>query len=287
MHGERRMKFVIFNQNRPGVVVGEEVFEIGSLIKWNAKNMHPSLLHFIENYDEYKGIIEASLPKLPSYELSAVKLEAPVPNPSKIIAAPVNYFSHQDEMNEMFNNAPHTVEILKLFLKAPSSIIGPDDSVRLPYKDRRHDHEAELAFVVGKQAKDVKYEDAKDYIFGYFCLLDMTLRGDEERTFRKSFDTFTPIGPWIITADELGDPHVLDMKLWVNDELRQSTNTQKLILDCYKCFEIASHNMTLYPGDIITTGTPDGVGQVVAGDKIKMTIENVGSLSVTVENKYK
>jgi 2-keto-4-pentenoate hydratase/2-oxohepta-3-ene-1,7-dioic acid hydratase in catechol pathway len=115
--------------------------------------------------------------------------------------------------------------------------------------------------------------------------MDITLRGEEERTFRKSFDTFTPIGPWIVTADEIEDPHQLDMKLWVNDELRQSTNTKNLILDCYKCLEIASHNMTLYPGDIITTGTPDGVGPIEKGDTVRLYIERIGEFRVYVDLK--
>ena len=100
-------------------------------------------------------------------------------------------------------------------------LVGIKLTQMLPYKDRRTDHEAELGYVVGKKAKNVKAEDAKDYIFGYFALLDISIRGNEERTWRKSFDTFTPIGPWIVTADEIEDPNDLAMTLWVNDEVRQ------------------------------------------------------------------
>ena len=206
-----------------------------------------------------------------------------MPNPGKLMAAPVNYFDHQSEMNAMFNNAPYTIEKMGLFLKAPSSITNPDATVLLPLKDRRFDHEAELAFVIGKEAKNVSAKDASDYIFGYFCLLDMTLRGEEDRSWRKSFDTFTPMGPWIVTKDEVGDPHNLQMDLWVNEELRQSVNLNQIIWNCYTCLEKASEVMTLQPGDVITTGTPAGVSQITKGDVVRMTIERIGELKVNVD----
>ena len=185
-------------------------------------------------------------------------------------------------MNQQFNNAPRTIEGLKLFLKSPDSLSGPMDPILLPFKDRRTDHEAELGYIVGKRAKNVKAEDAKNYIFGYFALLDISIRGNEERTWRKSFDTFTPIGPWIVTSDEIDDPNNLNIKLWVNDELRQNGSTKHLIYDCYQCFEAACDHMTLHPGDMIATGTPEGVGPIVEGDEIRIEIEDIGSFSVPV-----
>ena len=217
-----------------------------------------------------------------SYEVKSVKLQAPVPKPSKIIAAPVNYLLHQKEMN-----AALTVERLGVFLKAPSSIIGPGENVILPFEDRRIDHEAEIAFVVGKKAKDVPVEEAADYIFGYFGLMDITVRGKEDRPWRKSFDTFTPIGPWIVTSDEVGDPNNLQMDLWVNKELRQSVNTNEMIKGCYELLSLSSEVMTLEPGDIITTGTPEGVGPIQIGDTIRLRIERIGEFSVGVESKVK
>src|SRR5690606_7056869 len=112
----------------------------------------------------------------------------------------------------------------------------------------------------------IRPEDALDYVFGYACLLDMTVRGKEERVFRKSYDTFTPVGPWIVTADEVPDPENIEMKLWVNDQLRQHANTRDLIVDIKNMISIASSAPTLYPGDIIATGTPAGVDKVVPGD---------------------
>lgn len=188
----------------------------------------------------------------------------------------------------MFNNAPRTIEELGLFLKSPDSLSGPNDPIVLPFKDRRTDHEAELGYVIGKKAKNISSSEAKDYIFGYFALLDISIRGNEERTWRKSFDTFTPIGPWIVTSDEIVNPNDLDMKLWVNDELRQEGNTKYLIYDCFKCFELANQDMTLQPGDIIATGTPAGVGPIESGDTVRIKIERVGEFSVDVRysDKY-
>lgn len=113
-------------------------------------------------------------------------------------------------------------------------------------------------------------------------MLDISIRGNEERTWRKSFDTFTPIGPWIVTEDEIKNPNDLAISLWVNDELRQSGSTKYLIYDCYKCFELACDHMTLHPGDIIATGTPEGVGPIREGDRVKISIEQIGEFTVDV-----
>jgi 2-keto-4-pentenoate hydratase/2-oxohepta-3-ene-1,7-dioic acid hydratase in catechol pathway len=279
------MKIAVFNDNRLGIVQNDRITDVTNSVPWNKENVQESLVQLMGSFNEWKPKMEEALASSDTYAVKEIKLQAPVPNPSKLLAAPVNYLNHQDEMNAQFNNAEFTVEKLGLFLKAPSSIIGPDETVLLPYKDRRHDHEAELAFVVGKEAKNVKASEASNYIFGYFSLMDITVRGKEERTWRKSFDTFTPIGPWIVTADEVGNPHNLHMDLWVNEESRQSANTKDLIYDCYKCFEIASHTMTLYPGDIITTGTPEGVGPITKGDQVRIQIERIGEFTVHVDFK--
>lgn len=278
------MKIALFNDNRLGLIKGQNVTDISDVVGWDSSSPQQSLVRFMEQFD-YWGQVLPTSGNEKQFALKDVSLRAPVPSPTKIVAAPVNFYLHQDEMNEQFNNAEYTIEKLGFFLKAPSSIVGPDDTVLLPFKDRRTDHEAEIAFVVGKKAKDVKAEDARDYIFGYFALMDITVRGKEDRPWRKSFDTFTPIGPWIVTADELADPHDLQLRLWVNDELRQNANTRDLIYDCYKFFEVVSHNMTLYPGDIITMGTPEGVNSITKGDKVKIDIEKIGEFSVNVDFK--
>lgn len=155
---------------------------------------------------------------------------------------------------------------------------------------RRFDHESELAVIIGKAAKDVRREDAMDYVFGYSCLIDGTMRiekgtGEEERTMRKSFDTFTPLGPYLVTADEIVDPENLDNNLWVNGELRQSANTRDLIVGIAELIEMVSSVLTLRPGDVIATGTPEGVGPIADGDVVRIEIEKVGSMTVNVAQR--
>lgn len=274
------MKLALYDDNRLGVVLDDAVVDVSDTVEWDGEDVQRSFRRLLENFETLRPSLESVASNAPAKKLSEVRLRPPVPGPSKIVAAPVNYMSHKLEMNQDF-----TVEKLGFFLKAPSSIIGPDDTVRLPFSDRRTDHEGELAFVIGKQAKDVSAEEASDYIFGYLGLMDITVRGQEDRPMRKSYDSFTPIGPWIVTSDEMGDPHQLDIRLWVNDALRQSANTSELVADCYRFLEIVSHVMTLYPGDIVTTGTPDGVGPIVPGDRVRLQIERIGEFCVNVDMK--
>lgn len=276
------MKIAIFNEDLLGAVTGDRITDISKVTNWDRNDPHASFLKLMAHYDEWKENIEQEIASGVSYPLNGVTLKCPVPGAGKIWAAPVNYLKHQEEMNHQFNNAPRTIEELSLFLKSPQSLSGPSDPIILPFPERRTDHEAELGYIVGKKAKNVKAREAKDYIFGYFALLDISIRGNEERTWRKSFDTFTPIGPWIVTEDEIKNPNDLAISLWVNDELRQSGSTKYLIYDCYKCFELACDHMTLHPGDIIATGTPEGVGPIREGDRVKISIEQIGEFTVDV-----
>jgi 2-keto-4-pentenoate hydratase/2-oxohepta-3-ene-1,7-dioic acid hydratase in catechol pathway len=200
--------------------------------------------------------------------------------PSKVIAAPVNYKLHMQEMG-----VSDPIDQFGVFLKAPSSIIGPGETIRLPYLDRRTDYEAEVGFVVGKTAKDVKAADALPYIFGYTCVMDITVRGKEDRSTRKSFDTFTPVGPVLVTADEIPDPQNIEFKLWLNGALKQHANTSDMFWGMAKLVEYASSVMTLYPGDLVSTGTPQGVGPIKPGDEVTIEVERIGRMSVTVEAK--
>jgi 2-keto-4-pentenoate hydratase/2-oxohepta-3-ene-1,7-dioic acid hydratase in catechol pathway len=168
------------------------------------------------------------------------------------------------------------------FVKASTSIAGPDGAIEKPFPDRRMDHEAELGVVIGPRASRVGRANALDHVFGYVPLLDITLRGEEDRSYRKSFDTFTPIGPAIVTADEVADPGALDIELTVNGEPRQKANTRDLIYDVPRLIELYSEAMTLEPGDVIATGTPEGVGPLEPGDEVVLTIESVGRLTMPV-----
>src|SRR5262249_26952903 len=214
--------------------------------------------------------------------LDGVCLRAPVVFPSKVIAAPVNYRLHIEEMRPLVKGELHAIERYGVFLKAPSSIVGPGATVELPFPDRRTDHEVELGVVLGRTARRVSTTDAMRHVFGYTGVIDITVRGDEDRSTRKSFDTFTPVGPVLVTADEIPDPHGLQLQLWVNGERRQNGNTRDMIWGVPRLGQYASHVMTLHPGDLLSTGTPDGVGPLRAGDEVTIEIERVGRMSVRV-----
>ncbi|WP_432182406.1 fumarylacetoacetate hydrolase family protein [Streptomyces sp. NBC_00063] len=209
--------------------------------------------------------------------LDQVRLRVPVPDPTKIVAAPVNYRDHQAEMNEDFH-----IGALGFFLKSPSLLLDPGGTVRLPYSDRRFDHEAEFALVVGRRARHVTPAQALSHIFGYTGLMDITMRGGEGRSTRKSFDTFTPMGPWLVTANELGSPDDVGLELTVNGTLRQKANTQDLIWSAARFLAYASTVTVFEPGDVVTTGTPAGVAPVQDGDAVELVVDLVGVLAVDV-----
>jgi 2-keto-4-pentenoate hydratase/2-oxohepta-3-ene-1,7-dioic acid hydratase in catechol pathway len=203
--------------------------------------------------------------------LRDVRLRVPVADPSKIIAAPVNYRDHQAEMS-----TDSQVGALGFFLKAPSSLLDPGGTIQLPYHDRRFDQEGELALVIGRTARHVGEQDALSCVFGYTGLLDITMRGGEDRSTRKSFDTFTPMGPVLSTADEFGDPNDVELRCWVSGDLRQKASTRDLIWSVARLVSYASSVTTLYPGDVISTGTPAGVGPLIAGDTIRLELSGLG-----------
>ena len=227
--------------------------------------------------DDGPDVVEA-LATIEPVPIERCALGPPVLRPSKIVGIPVNYVDHQREMN-----AAHTVAGLGFFLKSPSSIVGSNGRVALPFPHRRTDQEAELGVVIGKPATAVSKDEALDHVFGYTCLVDVTVRGQEERSTRKSFPGFTPIGPWITTADEVPDPCDLRIQGWVNGELRQDESTTKMVYGVAELVEFISSVVTLEPGDLIATGTPAGVGPVSPGDMIRVSIDAVGTLEVPVE----
>jgi 2-keto-4-pentenoate hydratase/2-oxohepta-3-ene-1,7-dioic acid hydratase in catechol pathway len=217
----------------------------------------------------------------PPAPLSSARLRAPVPDPTKIVAAPINYVDHKNEMSQT-----STVADLGTFLKAPSSLLDPGGTVQLPYSDRRFDQEGELALIIGRRAREVSEQDALEYVFGYTGLLDITMRGGEDRSTRKSFDTFTPMGPWIATADHLGDPGDVELECLVAGDKRQHINTGELIWGVARLVSYVSSVMTLEPGDVITTGTPAGVGPLEPGDNIVLRLSGIGELRVAVASDH-
>ena len=169
-----------------------------------------------------------------------------------------------------------------MFLKATSSLVGAGEGIALRAPDRRTDHEIELAFVIGRTASRVSRADALGYVAGYAIGLDISIRGTEDRSFRKSPDTYSVLGPWLVTADEIADPGALDLEITVNGERRQQSSTRNMILGVAELIEMASAFYTLHPGDVVFTGTPEGVSPIEPGDEIVATIEGIGSMSVRV-----
>lgn len=273
------MRLARFDGGRVGVAVGNEIVDVTDVCgvdpaEWPAVGP----LRVIRDFAALRPLIEAALTTAPRKALSAVRLETPVPWPNKVIAYPVNYHAHGREMQ-----AGYRATNQGFFLKPSSSVSGLNDSVVLPHVPGREvHHEAELGIIIGKTCRSVSRANWRDVVFGYACLMDMVVRGREERVFRKAYDTFCPVGPWVTTADEVPDPDQLEMKLWVNDELRQSANTRDLVLDIPGMIETASAVMTLQPGDIIATGTPEGVGPIVDGDKVRIAITCLGEMVVDV-----
>jgi 2-keto-4-pentenoate hydratase/2-oxohepta-3-ene-1,7-dioic acid hydratase in catechol pathway len=269
------MRLASFDDDRIGVVIEDDIVDVTDVLGPLTPGLSP-MRQLILRWDEL-GPSLADLSGRGRTPLARATLRAPVGDPSKIVAAPVNYHDHMVEMSQQAH-----IGALGIFLKAPSSVLDPGGVIQLPYHDRRFDHEGELAFVIGRTARDVAPADALDYVFGYTALLDITMRGGEDRSTRKSFDTFTPLGPWLVTPDEFGDPRNADLQLAVNGQVRQSENTAQLIWGVAELIGYASSVMTLVPGDVLTTGTPAGVGPIVAGDRIDVDISRIGRLSVSV-----
>lgn len=210
------------------------------------------------------------------YAVEEVTLRVPV-SPTKVVAIGLNYRDHAEEMGVAIPDEP------LLFLKPSSSVIGPNEPIVLPPQSSRVDYEAELAVVIGKQARNVSRENAPDHILGYSCLNDVTARDlqqkDGQWTRAKGFDTFCPIGPWVET--DL-DPSDLKIELYLNGELKQESRTSQLVFHPFRLVEFISGIMTLYPGDVIATGTTSGIGPMKPGDLVEVRIEGLGSLVNTV-----
>ncbi|APO83359.1 fumarylacetoacetate hydrolase family protein [Pseudomonas sp. NPDC077186] len=282
------MKLCFFNDNRLGLVEANTVYDVSEALRQlpTSGYPYPQTDALITNLEQLTPEIIRLREGASSFPLNEVTLLSPVANPGKIVAAPVNYQAHLDEAiadPATFTRANvRKIQETGLFLKATSSLIGAGQQVVIGLPERRTDHEIELVAVIGKRAKNVSARDALSYVAGYSIGLDITIRGPEERSLRKSLDTYTVLGPWLVTADELSDPHALEMVLDINGEKRQHANTRDLIMDVAELIEFASQYYTLEPGDLLFTGTPEGVAPIVAGDRINARIDNIGQLSVEV-----
>ena len=286
------MRVCRFDDQRLGIVEGDSVRDVTAALDVLPQVRYPlpkhdPLIAYLPQVLARAGEIASTAPVLP---LTGRALLSPVASPGKLVAAPVNYHAHLDEVRAdtalHHNNPAHTVTIhtAGLFLKAVSSLVGPAEGIVIRKPDRRTDHEIELAVVIGKRGSHISRADALTYVAGYTIGLDITIRGTEDRSFRKSVDTHSVLGPWLVTADEISDPGQLDLEIAVNGEQRQKSNTNRLILGVPELIELASSFYTLFPGDVIFTGTPEGVSPIEAGDEIVATIENIGTMRLEVRD---
>ena len=277
------MKLITFKHNdisRVGAVVDNQV--VDGLAQ---KNIPQTMLEFLaagqSALDALQQLIDSQQARIP---LNAVKLLAPVPRPGKFLGIGLNYADHIAE------TALEKPEYPTFFSKESSCVIADGDAIHLPKVSEKLDYEVELAFVIGKRCRHVTLDKAHQVIAGYTLVNDVTVRDWQFRTptwmIGKSFDTHGPMGPWIVTADEITDPHNLDLKTWIDDDLRQSSNSRHMIFNIYQMIVYLTQAMTLEPGDVISTGTPSGVGvkmkprgYMQAGQVVKIEIENIGILT--------
>ena len=282
------MRLCRFGDGALGLVDGANVRDVTAALDVLPGHRHPFPSHdvLIANLDKVVERVRAICARAPVQLLADVTLLSPVANPGKILCAPVNYQKHLDEVREdaQLHHDTQVAPIHKagLFLKATSSLVGPGAGIALRKLDRRNDHEVELAVVIGKQGNNIARCDAFDHVAGYAIGLDITIRGPEERSLRKSPDSYAVLGPWLVTPDEIPNPGNLDLRISVNGEERQSSNTKYLILGVAELIEYASSFYTLFPGDVMMTGTPEGVSPIQPGDVISAYVERIGTMEVRV-----
>jgi 2-keto-4-pentenoate hydratase/2-oxohepta-3-ene-1,7-dioic acid hydratase in catechol pathway len=277
--------FTYQNQTRIGAVIENQIVDgVGDA------TLPTDMIAFLEQGDgalqKMQALISSETHRIP---LADVELLAPIPRPRKYLGIGLNYADHVDE------TGLEKPEYPMFFTKQSSCVIGDGAAIEMPAVSEKVDYEGELAFVIGKRCKNVSVENAHEVIAGFTIANDVTVRDWQFRsptwTLGKSFDTHGPIGPWIVTADEIENPHALNLKTWVDDELRQDSNTRHMIFNCYEMIAYLSQAMTLEVGDVITTGTPSGVGvkmkprgYLKAGQVVKIEIEGIGTLVNRVIN---
>ena len=279
------MKICYFDDFKLGILKGDNVVDVSAVVAdIPHTGPHNLISGLIERFDAYRPKLEAAVAASAGVPLAGVKLRPPLPKPGNIDCMAVNYM----EDGTRTHPAP-----LNAFNKAPSTVIGPDDTMVLPDVPATiFEGEAEIALVIGKRASHVSQADAMSHIFGYINFIDGSARGlpPPGAIFfqMKSRDTFTPIGPFIVTADEIPDPHNLPVRLWVNGEIKQDFNTSDMAHKIPRCIEWVSSIHTLEPGDILATGTNHrGLSSFMDGDKVELEVEGLGKLAIHIRDDLK
>ena len=278
------MRICRFNQDRLGLVEGAAIIDVTAALeampalRWPLPPGDPLIQHWPVikvRIDELKG-------RAPRIALADAALKSPISTPSKVIGIARNRRGLAQEKIDIGGGADarQDGDPIQMFIKAPSAIAGPSEGVALRFPYRRSDPEAELSIIIGKPGTDISQDDAMDHVFGYCIGLDMTLRGKESPSSRKSIDTYALLGPWIVTADELVDPDHVDTLLEVNGAVIQRSNTRDLAFNMREIIAHASSFYTLLPGDVIMVGTPVGFAPVKVGDRVVADFAGLGRMEV-------
>lgn len=271
------VRFTAQGRTRIGKVEGQQVIDLSDVV-----GVGSSMCQVIRDLPQRRAALEDV--NGPAYPLADVRLEAPIHDPQKFLGIGMNYRKHAEEARLAGIPIP---ENQLWFNKQVSCIVGPFDEVEKPQASDKMDYEIELGVVIGKRCRHIAAKDAASVIAGYLIVNDVSARDWLHKsptfTLGKSFDTFGPIGPWLTTADEIADPLALEMKLYINDELRQHSLSGDMIYNLYQQIEYLSRVMTLEPGDILATGTPSGIGApkglfLKPGDVMRLEIEGLGKI---------
>ena len=292
------MKICHYNNNQAGVIVDEKVYPLGDVLI-NTGNVQPGytmldIIRVLANNPFAMQCAKDAEQGPSSIPLSEVKLRAPIENPGSLWAAASNYPAHQAEMvgrvgGQSRANRTKDELMAEFFLKSASSIIGPNGTITLPKISKMVDFECELCVVIGKRARNLTEAQALDCVFGYMICWDISQRDpwgkgiQNTRNVRKSFDTFSPLGPWIVTKDEIQEPQDLTIKVLHNGKEHMNPHTSQMICGVRDHIRFLTSFITLRPGDLITTGTPAGVNELHDGDHLKGTIEKIGSMELHVK----
>ncbi|VCU72029.1 Ureidoglycolate lyase [Pigmentiphaga humi] len=288
------MRLCRFNSDRLGLIEDDSVADVSEALgelsahRWGAFAGDPLILALPRVMDAATRL-RASAPRVP---LASVELKSPITQPGKIMAAPANYSLHVKETidpgidhgvhSKALEGVERPPEKYGLFLKALSALVGAGQGVDLVFPDRRTDHEIELAVIIGVGGHSISASKAMEHVAGYSIGLDMTVRGAEDRSFRKSPDSYCVLGPAIVTRDEIDDPMALELTLSVNGVLKQTSSTSVMTVGIAELIALASRMYTLQPGDVLLTGTPQGVGAVRPGDVMQCSCSGIGEMQVPV-----
>ena len=279
------MKLVFYDDFKLGAVIGDAVVDLSDAVADIVHTSPQDLLNqLIERFPDYRPNLQQAIDGGPRVPVGQVRIRPPVPSPTNIVAMAVNYMENGTRSEPAPINAFH---------KSANAIIGPGDTMVLPdVPGTIFEGEAEIAFVIGKRASNVRAEDAYDHIFGYLNFIDGSARGlpPEGNTFyqMKSRETFAPMGPWLVTADEVPDPLNLQVRLWVNEDLKQDYNTSDMAHKIPRIVEWVSSIHTLNPGDVVSTGTNHrGLSTFMDGDVVSLEVEGLGMLRINVRDDLK